>query len=250
MITLAFDTCLDKMYAVIKKDGEVLSSKIVENKDNKYHSAFLISTLQEIMSKNNIKPQDVDLIAVNIGPGSFTGIRACVTVARVMAQQLNCKAVGISSLEIVREGDQLIAVNKPGHEKGVYHTGQAAGNGIPGACHAQRDRVLGGADDHARANAGSYRRGDDKPESGLSRRGEKVLGGAGVCTALQTDDDVDHHKDDECYNDKGIQIHYDKRLLSESSFTQESGVFNFILSSFSLFRAHTPAPGLTAYSSS
>lgn len=101
MITLAFDTCLDKMYAVLKKDGEVLTSRIIENHDNKYHSAFLISTLQEIMSKNGIKPQDIDLIATNIGPGSFTGIRACVTVARVMAQQLNCKVVGISSLEIL-----------------------------------------------------------------------------------------------------------------------------------------------------
>lgn len=101
MITLAFDTCLDKMYAVLKKDGEVMASKIIENHDNKYHSAFLISTLQEILSENNIKPQDVDLIATNVGPGSFTGIRACVTVARVMAQQLNCKAIGVSSLEIL-----------------------------------------------------------------------------------------------------------------------------------------------------
>ena len=101
MITLAFDTCLDKMYVVLKRDNKILASKIIENHDNKYHSAFLISTLQELMSENNIKPQDVDLIGVNIGPGSFTGIRACVTVARVMAQQLNCKAVGVSSLEIL-----------------------------------------------------------------------------------------------------------------------------------------------------
>ena len=101
MITLAFDTCLDKMYVVLKKNGEVLNSCKVENHDNKYHSAFLISTLQEVMAKNGISPQDVDLIATNIGPGSFTGIRACVTVARVMAQQLNCKAVGVSSLEVL-----------------------------------------------------------------------------------------------------------------------------------------------------
>lgn len=114
MITLAFDTCLDKMYAVLKKDNEILASKIVENQDNKYHSAFLISTLQEILSANNIKPQDVNLIAVNIGPGSFTGIRACVTVARVMAQQLDCKAVGISSLEILSklaETNPLVALD-------------------------------------------------------------------------------------------------------------------------------------------
>ena len=89
MITLAFDTCLDKMYAVLKKDNTILASKIVENKDNKYHSAFLISTLQEILSANNIKPQDVNLIAVNIGPGSFTGIRACVTVANLLKYYQN-----------------------------------------------------------------------------------------------------------------------------------------------------------------
>ena len=45
--------------------------------------------------------KDIDMIATDIGPGSFTGIRACVTVARVLAQQLNIKAVGVSSLEIL-----------------------------------------------------------------------------------------------------------------------------------------------------
>ncbi len=130
MITLAFDTCLDKMYAVIKKDGQILSSRVVENKDNKYHSAFLISTLQEIMSKNNIKPQDVDLIAVNIGPGSFTGIRACVTVARVMAQQLNCRAVGISSLEIlskIADKNPLVALDARKNCAYLYCEGEIKG---------------------------------------------------------------------------------------------------------------------------
>lgn len=130
MITLAFDTCLDKMYAVLKKDGEVLASRIVENHDNKYHSAYLISTLQEIMSENGIKPQDVDLIATNIGPGSFTGIRACVTVARVMAQQLNCKAVGISSLEILAQcagENPLVALDARKNSAYLYKDGEIKG---------------------------------------------------------------------------------------------------------------------------
>ncbi len=130
MITLAFDTCLDKMYVVLKKDGEILASKVVENQDNKYHSAFLISTLQEIMSSNNIKPQEVNLIAVNIGPGSFTGIRACVTVARVMAQQLDCKAVGISSLEILSEiadVNPLVALDARKDSAYLYYDGEIKG---------------------------------------------------------------------------------------------------------------------------
>lgn len=130
MITLAFDTCLDKMYAVLKKDGEILASKVVENTGNKYHSAFLISTLQEIMSLNDVKPQDINLIAVNIGPGSFTGIRACVTVARVMAQQLDCKAVGVSSLEILSrlaDKNPLVALDARKDSAYLYYDGEIRG---------------------------------------------------------------------------------------------------------------------------
>ena len=130
MITLAFDTCLDKMYAVLKKDGEILASKVVENTGNKYHSAFLISTLQEIMSLNDVKHKDVNLIAVNIGPGSFTGIRACVTVARVMAQQLDCKAVGVSSLEILSrlaDKNPLVALDARKDSAYLYYDGEIRG---------------------------------------------------------------------------------------------------------------------------
>lgn len=101
MKVLVFDTCLDKMYVTLAQDNEILSSKIVCNKDNKYHSAFLISTIREILKENNLTPKDLDAVGTNIGPGSFTGIRACTTVARMMAQQLNIKAAGVSSLEIL-----------------------------------------------------------------------------------------------------------------------------------------------------
>ncbi len=129
-VILAFDTCLDKMYAVLKDDEQILASRIVENTDTKYHSAFLISTLQEIMKENNIKPQDIDLIATNIGPGSFTGIRACVTVARVMAQQLDCKAVGISSLEILAklaDKNPLVALDARKNSAYLYLNGETKG---------------------------------------------------------------------------------------------------------------------------
>lgn len=101
MNILVFDTCLDKMYVAIAQDDKVLSSKIVTNQDNKYHSAFLISTIKGMLKENNLTPKDINAIGTNVGPGSFTGIRACTTVARIMAQQLDLPAVGISSLEIL-----------------------------------------------------------------------------------------------------------------------------------------------------
>lgn len=101
MKILVFDTCLDKMYVTLAQDRNILTSKVVENRDNKYHSAFLISTIKEVLKENNMTPQDLSVIGTNVGPGSFTGIRACTTVARMMAQQLDIQACGVSSLEIL-----------------------------------------------------------------------------------------------------------------------------------------------------
>ena len=101
MKILAFDTCLDKMYVTLAQDDKILESKIVTNQDNKYHSAFLISTIKGMLKENNLTPKDINAIGTNVGPGSFTGIRACTTVARIMAQQLDLPAAGISSLEIL-----------------------------------------------------------------------------------------------------------------------------------------------------
>ncbi len=131
MKILAFDTCLDKMYVVLKDGETLLASEIVENQGSKYHSAFLISTIQRVLSENNLKPQDLDLIATNIGPGSFTGIRACTTVARVMAQQLSCKVVGVSSLEILAKSlgcdNPLVALDARKNSAYLYVDGEIKG---------------------------------------------------------------------------------------------------------------------------
>lgn len=98
---LTFDTCLDKMYVALSKSGKISDSKIIETTKEHYHSAFLISTIRDVLKENDLKPKDIDVIATNVGPGSFTGIRACITVARVFAQGSGIKTVGISSLEIL-----------------------------------------------------------------------------------------------------------------------------------------------------
>ena len=49
MLTIGFDTALDKMYVALKNDDKIIESKIVENKDGKYHPAFLISTIKDIL---------------------------------------------------------------------------------------------------------------------------------------------------------------------------------------------------------
>lgn len=122
MRMLAFDTCLDKTYVTLT-DGVNFENKVIVSTKNNYHSAYLISTIVEILKSANLEPKDLDCIAIDIGPGSFTGIRACTTVARMLAQQLNIKAIGVSSLEILSRilgGNDLVALDARKNKAYLY----------------------------------------------------------------------------------------------------------------------------------
>lgn len=130
MKILTFDTSLDKTYVTLSDNEKILSDVIIENHNEKYHSAFLIPTIANILKENKLTMQNIDVIGTNIGPGSFTGIRACVTVARVIAQQLNAPLVGVSSLEILshinKENKKSIIVldaRKQHYYTAVYENG-------------------------------------------------------------------------------------------------------------------------------
>ena len=123
MKILAFDTCLDKTYITLSEDEKIIKSETILSDGENYHSAYLISTIVKILKTQNLTPRDIDCIATDIGPGSFTGIRACTTVARVLAQQLDTKAVGVSSIEILSKilgGDDLVALDARKNKAYVY----------------------------------------------------------------------------------------------------------------------------------
>ncbi|MBE7706718.1 MAG: tRNA (adenosine(37)-N6)-threonylcarbamoyltransferase complex dimerization subunit type 1 TsaB [Cyanobacteria bacterium SIG30] len=106
MQVLVFDTSLDKTYITLAlQDSKTETSTFVSTKIKssklKYHSAYLISQIKQILANNFVELKNIDAIGVNIGPGSFTGIRVCLTVAKIIAQQLNIRLVGVSSCEIL-----------------------------------------------------------------------------------------------------------------------------------------------------
>lgn len=122
MNLLAFDTCLDKTYVTLY-NGKIFINKIIFSNEKNYHSAYLISTIVDLLKESNLTPADLDYIATDIGPGSFTGIRACVTVARMLAQQLNIQAIGVSSLEILSRilgGNDLVALDARKNKAYLY----------------------------------------------------------------------------------------------------------------------------------
>ena len=65
------------------------------------HSESLMPEINEILSKNNLKLKNIDLIVVDVGPGSFTGLRIGIATAKAFHDSLNIPTIGISSLDIL-----------------------------------------------------------------------------------------------------------------------------------------------------
>lgn len=101
MKILTFDTSLNKTYITYGEDENIIFSKILSSDGEKYHSAYLIPELLDLFKKENITFSDIDVIGINEGPGSFTGIRICTVIARTAAQQTAEKVVPVPSLEIL-----------------------------------------------------------------------------------------------------------------------------------------------------
>ena len=101
MNILTFDTTFQKTYITLSKDSTVIDSSLIESDESKYHSAYLLSGIADLLRKNNLKMTDINKVATNIGPGSFTGIRVCTTAAKIISQQLNIDVWGFSSLDIL-----------------------------------------------------------------------------------------------------------------------------------------------------
>lgn len=99
MISLFLDSSDKRIIIAILKDNKIIDS-IIEENDNHLSEKFL-PLINNIINKNNYKIDDIDIIYVVNGPGSFTGIRIGVTTAKVIAWGLKKKIITISELELL-----------------------------------------------------------------------------------------------------------------------------------------------------
>lgn len=97
MITLFIDTSTEtSAVALFENDVLVSESSMESNSD---HSKNTMIELENIFNIARREPSDVQKIMVVNGPGSFTGIRIGVTIAKIYAWACNINAVPISSLK-------------------------------------------------------------------------------------------------------------------------------------------------------
>ena len=87
MRSLFIDTASSRIILAILENDKIVYEKNVENDMNL--STRIFSLIYEMFQKTNIHPSDVDRIYVVNGPGSFTGVRLGVVVAKMISYSKN-----------------------------------------------------------------------------------------------------------------------------------------------------------------
>lgn len=110
MKVLAIDTST-MVAAVAVKENNMLIGEYILN-SGRTHSEKLMPIIMELMSGIGLTPHDIDLFAVSLGPGSFTGLRIGIVTIKALAYAMKKPVVGIPTLDAlaynIPESDKLI----------------------------------------------------------------------------------------------------------------------------------------------
>ncbi len=99
---LAVDTSAIPVSCAILRDGQALASYYAHTRST--HSQTLMPMIEHALSINSLTMQDIDFVAVDNGPGSFTGVRIGVSAVKGLAFAAEKPCVEVSTLESIAEG--------------------------------------------------------------------------------------------------------------------------------------------------
>ena len=97
MISLFIDTSMKNVSISIVKDNKIMS--IIQEDIPNEHSKYATSYVKKVIDDAGIDANDIDDILVVNGPGSFTGVRIGVTIAKTYGYLINKELIPVSSLK-------------------------------------------------------------------------------------------------------------------------------------------------------
>jgi tRNA threonylcarbamoyladenosine biosynthesis protein TsaB len=103
MIVLGIESATELVGACVGTEEGPIASVWIEGR--RRHAEALAPAVAEVLSHAGLAVADVELLAADVGPGLFTGLRVGVALTRGLAQGLGVGCIGLTSLEILAHGD-------------------------------------------------------------------------------------------------------------------------------------------------
>ena len=82
--------------AVLRTDGAAMTAEAVETGG---HGVDAFGMIEQVLAEAKIEREQIDVLAVGLGPGSYTGIRAAISIAQGWQLARGVKLLGISSVD-------------------------------------------------------------------------------------------------------------------------------------------------------
>lgn len=124
MLILAIETSTQICSLALLRDEVLVAEWYVQS--GRTHSTGIMQQLSALLERSNIKKNELQAIAVNIGPGSFTGLRIGLSLAKSLAIALDIPLIGISSEQILSAVGSLsnsyVAVLIDAQRNNFYYT--------------------------------------------------------------------------------------------------------------------------------
>jgi tRNA threonylcarbamoyladenosine biosynthesis protein TsaB len=105
---LSLDTTQSALCLALIRGAEVLAS--VTDNSGLPHSQRLFPLLDELLKNQALAISEIDLLAVNVGPGSFTGLRVGIAAVKGLAATLGKPAMGVSAFDALAQAAGVIDV--------------------------------------------------------------------------------------------------------------------------------------------
>ncbi len=102
MKILAIDTSSDTGSVGLIVDGRPVAELTASARAR--HGATLLPYVEQVLALGGVGPADLDLVAIGLGPGSFTGLRVGLATAKGLAVAQGTPLVGVSSLRVLARG--------------------------------------------------------------------------------------------------------------------------------------------------
>jgi len=109
MLVVAIDTSEDFCSLALADDGLLLSELVFHTKMDLLRR--IEPNLERLLVDNGRGPRNIDGIIVSLGPGSFTGLRIGVTIAKTLASTLEKPIAGVPTLDAIARGIAPTAAN-------------------------------------------------------------------------------------------------------------------------------------------